>query len=292
MGPDDFELIRPQIDRIVTSICRRNHLAPADCDDFRQHVYLKLIESDYGVLGKFKGRSNLSTYLTTVITRLYSQHRYHLWGKWRPSAAAKRLGDKAITVERMLTRDSLTLHEVIETLTTGKAPAFTREEIETIYALLPPRSPRPVLVTDQVLPEPEGNHHSDDDVMDDERGRIAREIVQILKEQFRSFDAEDRIILQLRFWHGRTVPEIAAALKADQKKLYKRIDRLTADLGKELERRGVSAEDALDVVAHGHSDLVLDGENRPENAPPGPSHETDGDLGEGTGRRGDDDDDD
>lgn len=291
MGPDDFELIRPQIDRIVACICRRNHLAPADCDDFRQHVYLKLIEGDYGVLGKFKGRSNLSTYLTTVITRLYSQHRYQQWGKWRPSAAAKRLGDKAVTVERMLTRDLLTLHEVIEILTTGKAPAFTREEIEKISALLPPRSPRPVMVAEQVLPDHPANDHSDDDVMEEERGRIAREIVQILDEQFRTIDAEDRIILKLRFWHGRTVPEIAAMLGADQKKLYKRIDRLTADLKKELDRRGVNADDALDLLMHGHSDLNLDLDPDPENSSPGPSHETDGDLGEGTGRRGDDDDD-
>jgi RNA polymerase sigma factor (sigma-70 family) len=269
------------IDRIVAFVCRRNHLDPAESDEFASHVRFKLLEDDYGVIRKFEGRSSLGTYLTTVIQRLFFQYRVQLWGKWRPSAEAKRLGGKAITLERMLTRDDYTLSETISILTTGSEPLYTRAEIEALYLRLPARQPRPVLVADSAIPEVAAASAADDGVMHQQRECTARAAARAMDDAMQSMDAEDRLILMMRFWHAAKVPEIATALHQDQKKLYKRIDRLMVVLRDALQHAGVNREDAADLLTHADHNLTL----AAEKPLPRPSHHPDGEIGEGAGRR-------
>jgi len=269
------------INRIVAFVCRRNHLDLTEADEFASHVRFKLLEDDYAVLRKFEGRSSLSTYLTTVIRRLYFQYRVQLWGKWRPSAEAKRLGEKAITLERMLTRDDYTLGETIAILTTGAEPLYTRAEIEALYLLLPTRQPRPMLVADNAVPEVAAENAADDGVMQQHRECIARAVAAAMDGAMQLMAAEDQIILKMRFWHAAKVPDIAAALHMDQKKLYKQIDKLIATLREAVERAGVRRDDVGDLLTHTDHNLTLQTEKRPT----GPSHQPDGDRGEGTGRR-------
>jgi len=257
-----FEQHLDQINRIIAFICKRNHLLPQDCDDFRQHVHLKLLEEDCSVLRKFKGNSSLSTYLTTVISRLFSQHRVHLWGKWRPSAEAKRLGDKAITIERMITRDDYTLQETIDILTTQAASSYTRAEIEALYVRLPPRQPRAVLVPDNAIPEVVAPSAADDDLMREQRERTARGMASAIEPAIEMMEKEDKLILKMRFWHSAKVPDIASALHLDQKKLYKRLERLSAKLEEALLRAGFSRDDAADLLAHGDHNLTVHLEKR------------------------------
>lgn len=278
---DPFEQHLDEINRIVGHVCKRNHLAPQDCDDFRQHVHLKLLEDDRNVLRKFEGRSRMSTYLTTVIQNLYSQYRIHLWGKWRPSAEAKRLGDKAITIERMTTRDGQTLQETIEILTTHAGSAYTRAEIEALYLRLPPRQPRPVLVADNAVPEVVAADAADDDVLRQQRERTARGMAAAMDPVIEEMSAEDKVILKERFWHAKRVPEIAASMHLDAKKLYKRLERLSATLGDALQRAGFGRDDAAELLAHGDHNLTLNLEKqRPRHSKP-----PDGDSVRGTGRR-------
>src|SRR5213075_836778 len=105
-------------------------------EELGSYVKFKLIESNYGIIRKFEGRSAFSTYMTTVIQRMFFQYRMQMWGKWRPSTQARRLGDKGITLERLLTRDGFTYSEAVAVLTTGQQPVFTVEEIEAISARL------------------------------------------------------------------------------------------------------------------------------------------------------------
>ena len=63
------------IDRAISYVCHRNHLSPQDAEEFNSEVKTKLIEANYAVLRKFEGRSSFSTYMTTVIQRLYFQWR-------------------------------------------------------------------------------------------------------------------------------------------------------------------------------------------------------------------------
>src|SRR5688500_20209685 len=109
------------IERIAASVARRNHLRGDEAAEFTQEVRVRLLDDNYAVIRKFEGRSSFTTYLTTVIVRLYHQYRVAQWGEWRASAEAKRLGDEASTLERLGTRDGCTLAAAAEVRrTTGR----------------------------------------------------------------------------------------------------------------------------------------------------------------------------
>ncbi|HET7433170.1 MAG TPA: sigma-70 family RNA polymerase sigma factor [Thermoanaerobaculia bacterium] len=268
------------IERICAFVCRRNHLVGDEAADFTAEVKLKLVEGDYGIIRKFEGRSSFSTYLTTVIQRLFHQYRVEQWGKWRPSAEAKRLGDKAITLERLITRDGLTLDEAVKTLTTPQSSCYTVAELESIYLRLPLRNPRPVLVSEEVSPDAAAvDAEADDRVMARDRERAARSTMAALDVSLDKLDVEDRQILKMRFWEGQKVPEIARRMQLDQKKVYKKLDKLFLMLRRELERAGIRSSDVEPLLTTGDYELhlnILAG-----NPALSPSHRASGKVVEG-----------
>ncbi|HEX7154035.1 MAG TPA: hypothetical protein VF618_21285 [Thermoanaerobaculia bacterium] len=235
------------IERITAFICRRNHLTDDETCELIAEVKLRLIENDYAIIRKFEHRSSLPTYLTTVIQRIFNQQRIEMWGKWRPSAEAKRLGDKAVTLERMLTRDGYSYTEASQVLVGRSGTTYTPAELEAIYVRLPIRRPRPVLVRDGMTVEAVADCAADDRLLARDRARTAQTAVRTMDAVMNGFDAEDQCILRMRFWEARKVPEIAQRLHLDQKKLYKRIDKLLLTLRGEVERAGVR-KDAVEEL--------------------------------------------
>jgi RNA polymerase sigma factor (sigma-70 family) len=283
MNPEERFLANvPTIERIAAFYCRRMHLSDADTEDFVSYVKLELIERNYEIIAKFEGRSSFTTYLTTVIHRLLYQHRTKEWGKWRPSAEAKRLGDVAIAFERLTTRDGYSLSEATELMTTGNAPAATRRELEAIALRLPPRAPRPVLVTDESAPElVTSADDPSDGPMSREREQLARRAAFVLDQTMNSFEPEDRLILKMRFWSAQRVADIAGTLHLDAKKTYKRIDKLLGKARTALERAGISRKEIDDLLTHGDRPVeIVSAEGIP---PPRPSKPA-GDFGGGAGR--------
>jgi RNA polymerase sigma factor (sigma-70 family) len=244
MNPEDRYLQNLRmIERIAAFVARRHHLEAAEAEEFVQEVRVRLLDDDYAIIRKFEGRSTFSTYLTTVIGRLFSQCRVEQWGKWRPSAEAKRLGEKAVTLERLITRDGYTFAEAVAVLTTGKS-IYEVAELEAIYELLPPRNPRPVVipvdgVPDTIAVQPGGYER----IAAEERARAVRFALKTLHDAIARMDPEDRLILRMRYWDKKRVPDIAQALHLEQKKLYKRLERLMKILRAELESAGVSWEE-------------------------------------------------
>jgi RNA polymerase sigma factor for flagellar operon FliA len=270
-----------QIEQIIAFVCRRNHVDAQDAEEFAAHTKLKLIEGNYAILRKFEGRSLFTTYLTTVIQRLFFQYRVQLWGKWRPSAEAKRLGDKAIALERLMTRDSCSFNEAVDILTSTPDSPFTANELEVIYLRLPARMPRPVLVSDADAPDvaAEGVDASNG-LMSAERECTARRAAAALDACIAGLDAEEQIILRMRFANSMRVPDIARILSLDMKKLYKRIEKLLIRLKMALEKAGIARADIDDLLAHGDQDITLRlvREGKP---PRGPSNNGDGGFGDG-----------
>src|SRR5688572_25885175 len=219
MNPEDTYLQHLRtIERIAAHIARRYRLEASEAEEFVQEVRVRLLDDDYAIIRKFEGRSSFSTYLTTVILRLFQQWRVEQWGKWRPSAEAKRLGEKAITVERLLTRDGYTLGEAVKILTTPASSPYTVAEIEAIYLRLPTRVPRPMLVSEDALPEAVAvDAEGSDRIETRDHERTARHAATTMDGLLERMDAEDRLILQMRFWDALKVPEIAQALHIEQK---------------------------------------------------------------------------
>jgi RNA polymerase sigma factor (sigma-70 family) len=270
-----------EIERIVRGVARRHRLNPDDTDEFLQVVRVHLFENDYAVIRKFKGDSLLSTYLTSVIVRVYSGWRVKLWGKWRPSAEAKRMGEKAILLEQLLTRDGYSFEEAVSTLTTPAGWGFTRAELEWIHQRLPVSHRRQPPVPVDELTETESSIRADGPLEARERARLLERLKVAMEKTLDGFAAQDRLILTLRFSNGLTIREISPLVGIDQKKLFRHRDKLLAELSTRLEEAGFTRSEVLDLLAHHDQETDDDPEGGPSggNPPSGPSHKRRGTRG-------------
>lgn len=235
------------IDEITAFVCRRNRLAAADTDDFASHVKLKLIESDYARLNSFEERSSLRTFLSVTIQRLFIDYRNVSWGKWRPSAAARRLGPTAMLLERFLVRDGYEFEQAYQLLTTNHGLSASRRDLEAVCARLPCRTKRRFENDDVLVDLPA--HDSPEQMLEDgRRQQAADRLSAALGTVFRQLGAQDRLILSLRFADGRTVAAIATLMGLDQKPLYRRVERVLKQLREALEAEGLSAAAVSDLL--------------------------------------------
>lgn len=235
------------VERVIGFIALRRGLRAADREDFASHVKMKLVENDYAVLRKFEGRSSLKTYLTVVVQRMYVDYCAATYGRWRPSAEARRAGSVGIALEQLLWRDGFSVDEACEILLTNHDVTIERAELERIAALLPPRT-RPRFESDASLAQQAAaTPGADALVQHRERSDIARRISAALKRLIEEADPQDRLILMLRFADQRTVSEIASLLRLDQKRLYRRLDDLLGQIRHALHADGIDVQEALAV---------------------------------------------
>ena len=130
------------IDRVVGGMARRRQLSAPDTEELTSVVRYKLIDKDFAILKKFQGRSSITTYLTIVVERLCLDFFNEQWGKWRPSAAALKIGRIGIQLEQLIARDGLTFDEAVNTLQINYGISETRENLLGIYVQLPIRTVR------------------------------------------------------------------------------------------------------------------------------------------------------
>jgi RNA polymerase sigma factor (sigma-70 family) len=244
------------IERVTDRIGRRQRLDEAEREEFSSWVKLKLIEDDYRILRRFRGRSRLSTYLARVITRLYLDFRVTTWGKFRPSAEARRLGPTAMLLERLIVRDGLALDQAIEVLRTNYRVAETAEQLRGLGGALPPRWRRSFL-DDTALPDVANGAPGSDERLDREADvRAVEKLQRELREARQALPADDRLILSLRYDDGLSVADISRMLGLQQKSLYRRLQRILKRLRAELEARGVSAAAINTLMANAAFDLL------------------------------------
>jgi RNA polymerase sigma factor for flagellar operon FliA len=238
-----------EIDRVIAFVCARHFVQPADAEDFAAQVKVKLIQDDYAVLRKFQQRSSFRTYLTIVVRRAFIDYCVSTWGKWRPSAEAKRCGPVATLLEQLTARDGHTLDEAFEILTTNHRVAIGRGEFEALAGRLPERAPRRFESDERLRDLPSPAPTPDEAAVECERRAAARRALQALHDSLKGFTDQDRLVLRMRFEDGRTVADIASALHLDQKTLYRRFDRLLRQLRTGLESAGIGESAWRDILA-------------------------------------------
>lgn len=230
------------VDRIVGVIARRHALAPSDSDEFSSWARARLMDNDYAILARFAGRSSIQTYLSVVLSNLFRDYRNHVWGRWRPSAAASRLGPIAIRLEELVSRDGCALREAIGVLRSSGV-GLGDSELARMAALLPLRVNEREVSLDEV-------DLAESSARIDEPGADAEldEVREALDGAVESLDQEDRVITRMRFWSAHSVADIARALRLEQKPLYRRLELIQRRLHEELVRRGITAERARDFL--------------------------------------------
>lgn len=235
------------VERTVGSIARRNAMRQWEADDLEGQVKLRLISDDYAIFRKFQGKSQLTTYLTTVIQNLFRDFRIQQWGKWRPSAAAKRFGDVGVQLEALLYRDQFTFGEATELLRNRFGVEASDEELLEIADRLRPRTSRR-FESDSVLSSLQCPERGDQLVMDGERLAAQERVRKALANALSSLAPEDRLILKLRFADGLTIRSIATTLNLDQRRIYARVRRVLRDVRTRIVEAGVRCEEALDLL--------------------------------------------
>ena len=221
--------------RIVASTCRRNRLTKEESEDFASVVELKFLADDYAVLRKFTGKCNASLrgYLIAVVQHAYQDHRNHLWGKWRPSALAIRLGPLAVKLETMLYRDGLTLDEACALAAPGD-----REEMQRLATKLRPRVRRSVEDVEELDQVPSGDRSPEAVLIDRERETVAAKLERVLADAVAALKTEDKLLLHLRLERRLSLASVAKAFGVDARQLYRRWEILIKQLRARLEENG------------------------------------------------------
>lgn len=244
LSPETYFLVR----EIVRTLAQRSRMSDADGDDFESWFWSRLIGRDLHVLRCFGQRCSLRTYLTVVAKRSLLDFRASRWGKWRPSAAARDRGAKAIALERLVCRDGIPL-QVAETRL-GLVPGA--------HSMPPTRPGRVYRTLDDAasLPAP-ASAFPDAPLLARERQQRAEIVQRALRAALTSLSASERELLRLRYAAGLSVADIATRVSMDSKHAYRRYDKILGRLRRHMERASITAESVRSVS--GDRDICIDG---------------------------------
>lgn len=244
------------IERALRFASTRASLRDAEGEDFGSYAKIRLIENDYRILREFEDRCNFARYISIVIHRFLLDYRIHLWGKWHPSAAAKRLGPVAIELETILHRDGRTLQEAFP-MCRELDPTITPEAVEILASKLPRRIPRPRPVEIETVV---GELHVTadrvyDDMLEAERATLSNSAATAVRAALDGFPDDDRLVLRLHYGGGLTIAQIARVMRVDQKPVYRRVKRCLRELRQRLEASGINWAAVEEILAGRSSDL-------------------------------------
>jgi RNA polymerase sigma factor for flagellar operon FliA len=239
------------VQRVVAALCRRHRMESADAEDCLSWAVLRLLEDDYAVLRKFRGESSLPTFLTAVLATLHREYRVRIWGRWRPSAAARRMGPIAVRLETLVYRDRYSVAQAIHVLRLAGDAAATDSsdrQLAAMFAALPPRSPRDQCPLADDLPDARDGADPEAVVLARAACDEARGAQAVIAGALASLDPEDRRLVRMRFWDGLTVADIARTLCLRQKPLYRRLARALRTVRLALETAGISSRHARELL--------------------------------------------
>jgi RNA polymerase sigma factor for flagellar operon FliA len=234
------------IERAARIAAHRRGLRGADVEDAVGDVRERIMADDYAVIGKFRGESELATYLVVVATRLARDHVVRTRGRWRPSAKARLLGPVAIQLEALHHRDGHSLREAGEILR-ARGEDVPDRQLGAILRQLPDRSnwrrdargadDAPGDVDDLATPGA-----ADDPLAEREARQEWQRVEAALAAAMAALSPHERLVLRLRYWDGLSIADVARASGLDQRPLYRSIPRLLQRLRDALDARGVSYE--------------------------------------------------
>jgi RNA polymerase sigma factor (sigma-70 family) len=226
----------PLIDDLVRRAATRHRLPALDREEFASVVRLRLVERDYAILRQFRRQSSLRTFLTVVIARICLDFLAHQWGKWRPSAEARRLGRTGMRLETLVFRDGVPFDQACSRLT-AEDNGLTKGHLTAVIERLPRRQKHRLVDDSHLAMLPSTTPAPDAEIDRADRSRRSRALAAAIA----GLAPEDRQLVTLRFVDALTVAEIARRSGTDQAALYRRLSRVLRRLRTGMEQHEVEA---------------------------------------------------
>jgi RNA polymerase sigma factor (sigma-70 family) len=237
------------VSRVVSQVARHRRLQAQDADELLSGVFAHLVKDDYRVLRQFRGTSNITTYLSVVVQRVLLDSRTKLWGRWRPTVRARKLGATAVALERMVVRDGIPCDQanaqlgMVASADGGPARSRLRRAPEALDAAK--AVPAPAQWSPSALLEAA------------ERRKAAAALRNALRVALQHLADGDCELIKLRHASGLTIAAVARSRGIECERLYRRYEQLYAELRRKLEALGVFAA-SLDPIV-GAADVSLEG---------------------------------
>lgn len=252
---DPYFEYRAVLERAIRTTCRKFRVSPVDAEDFAGELRLRLVKNDWAIFRQFQGRGSIEVYLLVVVTRALHDWRNTRWGKWRPSAEARKIGPWAVRLETLTVRDGHSQAEAREILRTNLGCPLSPAVLDGISARLPARTRRTQVGAD-LLEQHIANTGAPDDLMNREIASITADRASAaLALAQQALPELDRLILRLRFDECLAVVEISRVLQLEQKPLYRRIARILNQLRQALEGAGLTGPVVASAMAEGGFDV-------------------------------------
>ena len=144
-------------------------------------------------------------------------------------------------LETLVYRDGQSFDAACQILEQKQGLAVDRQQLRTILAQLPRRSPRR-FEGDDALEELPGSDGADAQLLINERDGQLAAAEEALRRALQDLPDEDRTIIRLLYYEGVSVADIARGLRMEQKRLYPHIKQLLASLRKTLKSQRISPD--------------------------------------------------
>jgi RNA polymerase sigma factor (sigma-70 family) len=263
VDPETFLVTHlPVVDTVVSEIARRQRVCGDELAEFRSLAYLKLVDRDYETLRQFRGGSSLRTYLTIVLHRVLLDHRNRQWGRWRPSVSARRHGALAVRIERLVTRDGLSVDEAIASIGRGADVSSCADFVRALKPRRPVTCDRATAGQDAVPECVDPAAGPDARVREGDLREQAYRVQQLVEDALHELDSQDHLILTLRFRDEMSVSDIARVLGLDAKPLYRRIENLLDRLHRMLSTDASCPQDIGELAGELWADYLPASESR------------------------------
>ncbi len=229
---------RPHVVQVVQQLARSHHLAPHEISEFASRVDHVLERNDYEALRSFEGRSTWETYLSIVVTREFFSFQAQLWGEWRPSALALRLGPTAILLEELVARDRMSFDDAVRVMRSTHRVDLPVYRLEALY--------RDLRLADSGEHAPTVSAPESGQLASDVEAR-KRVIEHAMRDAFALLSPDERLMLRLRYSDREPLTRIAKLLKDDPRPLQRRIEQAREVFCSSLRTQGIRPEE-IDAI--------------------------------------------
>ena len=216
-----------------------------DPETFFNQVLDHLTAYDYKVLREFKNRSKITTYLTTIISRLFIDIQRKHKGRSRAKEWARKIGPVGEKLYKLVFEKGYSVDEAYEYLRTPESITESFDEIQMMVEKMRGRQ------TSGLPQMPIMGNDPEQDLVTKQREEL---IKKVFNETLSELSNEEKLLIRMRFplsddEEPKSLLEIGRMLHTTEKAVDSRIRRILAKLKEKMLRHGLSINDFLDAYA-------------------------------------------